>query len=111
MRWIAVDNPIHNRKIPPRGGIFPKPRQTDLVAALLTLLAGLLTWVLLLLAGLLTPALLLPWLLIGVLALLTRILVRIILIAHVGISLVSHGEATTPVRVGFKGTSVPLPIF
>jgi hypothetical protein len=59
------------------------------VAALLTLLTGLLAGSLLLLAGLLTAALLLAWLLIGVLALLTRILVWIVLASPL---LVTEGQ-------------------
>jgi hypothetical protein len=56
------------------------------VSALLTLLAR----ILLLLARLVTAALLLAWLLAGILALLAGVLVRIVLIAHIGISIVKR---------------------
>jgi hypothetical protein len=71
-------------------GSMPKNSVSALLA-LLTLLAGLVTWILLLLlAGLLASTLLLTRFLAWVLALLTGALIRIVLVAHVGISIVEN---------------------
>ena len=100
MAAALVDNHSRNtvqKKIPPFGGIFStQPLRTDharsLMAAflaLLTLLARLVARILLLLTGLLATALL-TRLLVWILALLAGFLVRIVLVAHVGISFVER---------------------
>jgi hypothetical protein len=92
--------PLQNRKIPPCGGTFPLADwigQAELAVSLLTgiLVTGILALaltvrILLLLAGLLAAALLLPGLLSRILILLSRFLVRVVLvlIGHSGSSLV-----------------------
>jgi len=103
------------RKIPPFGGIFLRLSERNnqgmkimpensVSALLLTLLAGLLVWILLLLARLLAAALLLlTRLLAGILALLAWVLVRIVLVTHVD-SPSLNIEPTTSISIGFKGT-------
>ena len=66
------------------------PQLMPALLTLLALLAGLVTGVLLLLSGLLAAALLLTRLLAWILALLAGVLVRIVLVAHDGISLVER---------------------